>query len=391
MSIPSCVAAISPVTLCKNLGLEGGVTVFKPEGRTCYYVFFRHRGRQYNRSCGTSDYSAAVANAAEIIAEVVRPQPKASASPSGPLTEPNERGSEIGIEEVIGLYDRWIRTAKPGHKRPRPETAKNYRRRLRQLCDLLDAGTVRELSEKLAGFSPERAKTSESNFVPMMRNAAAVFAEEPLKFFASSHVKIENPFGGCTPSAPEPSLFEAPSEVRIAAVNAAARAELKGKCPREWVLFLLTFGAGLRVQEATHLRWEDIKANGIQARASQTHRKKSGHGRFIPTGPALIGELMPFQSLPFDFVIPDAPGNAKKGQVAVIRCSRTARRLAGWLKKQGIGARCPNHFNRKVFGSIVAAEHGILAASRYLGHSSVRVTEEIYVGLLGGGPAANVI
>ncbi len=49
------------------------MTVFKPEGRTCYYVFFRHRGRQYNRSCGTPDYSAAVAKAAEIIAEVVRP------------------------------------------------------------------------------------------------------------------------------------------------------------------------------------------------------------------------------------------------------------------------------------------------------------------------------
>ncbi len=297
----------------------------------------------------------------------------------------------MGIEEVIDLYDDWIRTAKPGQRRPRPETAKNYKRRLRQLCEILGVSTIRQLSDGLAGFSPEKAKMSETNFNPMMRNAAAIFGAEPLKFFASKQLQFESPFEGCVPSTPEPSLFDAPPEYRIAAVNAAARSDLKGKRPREWVLFLLTYGAGLRVQEATHLRWEDVKANGIQARANQTHRKKSGHGRFIPTGHGLIDELKEFQSLPLDFVIPDAPGNAKKGKVAVIRCSRTARRLAGWLKQQGISARCPNHYNRKVFGSIVATEPGVLAASRYLGHSSVRVTEQIYVGLLGGGPAANVI
>ena len=71
----------------------------------------------------------------------------------------------------------------------------------------------------------------------------------------------------------------------------------------------------------------------MQARANRTHRRKSGHGRFIPTGPGLIGDLMQVQSIPLDFVMPDAPGNAMKGKVAVIRCSRTARRLAEWLKR----------------------------------------------------------
>jgi integrase len=50
----------------------------------------------------------------------------------------------------------------------------------------------------------------------------------------------------------------------------------------------------------------------------------------------------------------------------------------------------PVHWLRKVFGSYVARDHGILVASKMLGHSSTKITEEVYVGVVDA-PVANVI
>jgi hypothetical protein len=38
----------------------------------------------------------------------------------------------------------------------------------------------------------------------------------------------------------------------------------------------------------------------------------------------------------------------------------------------------PLHTMRKEIGSIMASEHGIFAASRYLRHSDIRITSAIY-------------
>jgi integrase len=373
--------------------MEGGVTVFMPKGRTCYYVFFRHRKHAYNRSCGTAVYSNAVVRAGEIVAEIVRPTPKEAIS--DPTKDPIEltraRGLEIGVEELLGFFEEWIRSAKPGQKRPSPETAANYRRRLRQLCRLLNAYTIAEISLKLAGFNPELARMSDSNFFTMLRNAAAAFGEAPMKFYATKGIAFESPFEGCVPTMPDQAAFQAPTEKFMDNLKAAAITELKGKRPREWLLFLLTLGAGLRIQEATHLTWGDVQTNGIDVRSTKSHRTKSGRSRFIPVGLTLLKELEALRSLPLNWVIADGNGKINKTKVAKIRCSRAIRRLSKWLKTHGISARNQNHYLRKTFGSFVAQEHGVLAASRFLGHSSICVTEKVYVGLVGGGPVANVI
>jgi integrase len=373
--------------------MEGGVTVFIPKGRTFYYVFFRHRRHPYNRSCGTAVYADAVVRAGQIVAEIVMPTPKEAISDplKGPIEPTRPRGLEIGVEELLGFFDEWIRLAKPGQKRPSPETAANYRRRLRQLCRLLKAYTVAEISLKLAGFNPELAGMSDSNFFTMLRNAAAVFGEAPMKFYATKDTAFESPFEGCVPAMPEQAAFQAPTEKFMDHLKASAIAELKGKCPREWFLFLLTLGAGLRIQEATHLTWGDVRPSGIDVRSTKSHRTKSGRSRFIPVGPFLLKELEPHRSLPLNWVVADGNGNVNEKKVARIRCSRAIRRLSKWLKAHGISARNQNHYLRKTFGSFVAQEHGVLAASRFLGHSSIRVTEKVYVGLVGGGPVANVI
>lgn len=64
--------SLSYAELFAALQVEGGaVNVFKSGRREHYHVFFRYKGRQVNRSCGTSDYAHAKERAAAIFNEVV--------------------------------------------------------------------------------------------------------------------------------------------------------------------------------------------------------------------------------------------------------------------------------------------------------------------------------
>jgi integrase len=53
--------------------------------------------------------------------------------------------------------------------------------------------------------------------------------------------------------------------------------------------------------------------------------------------------------------------------------------LADWLRAQGMEERKYLHTLRKEFGSLVAQEHGIYAASRALRHSDIQVTAKHYL------------
>jgi integrase len=60
------------------------------------------------------------------------------------------------------------------------------------------------------------------------------------------------------------------------------------------------------------------------------------------------------------------------------RCDASFKRVIQWLKAQGVDSRKPIHTMRKEIGSIIASEHGIFEASRYLRHSDVRITAAFY-------------
>ncbi|MFT4176845.1 MAG: hypothetical protein QM627_09330 [Luteolibacter sp.] len=60
------------------------------------------------------------------------------------------------------------------------------------------------------------------------------------------------------------------------------------------------------------------------------------------------------------------------------RCNREFSTLIRWLKQQGVPPLKPIHTLRKEIGSIIASEHGIFAASRYLRHSDIHITAAVY-------------
>ena len=52
--------------------------------------------------------------------------------------------------------------------------------------------------------------------------------------------------------------------------------------------------------------------------------------------------------------------------------------MLAWLRAKGVPPAKPLHTMRKEIGSIIASEHGIFEASRYLRHSDIRITSAFY-------------
>ncbi|MDA1278102.1 MAG: hypothetical protein O2960_29245, partial [Verrucomicrobia bacterium] len=60
------------------------------------------------------------------------------------------------------------------------------------------------------------------------------------------------------------------------------------------------------------------------------------------------------------------------------RCEPIFDRLNEWLRSKGVTANKPLHELRKEIGALVATQHGIYAASRFLRHSDITTTARHY-------------
>jgi len=60
------------------------------------------------------------------------------------------------------------------------------------------------------------------------------------------------------------------------------------------------------------------------------------------------------------------------------RCAPIFDRLNEWLRAKGVTANKPLYELRKEIGALIATEHGIYAASRFLRHSDITTTARHY-------------
>lgn len=408
-------ARLASSEIVKTLGLESRhMNITRLPGRSFYQVLFRLRVpgttvyKQVNRSCGTDNLAEAKARAALIFAEEIArtrqskssdfpipsPSPAPVSSPSAglskvPPAKPTSQNPTVG--EIIGHYREWIASAVPGEERPRPETAKMYTNRLLQLARLLRVGTVAELRAAMKGLTAQKIGTSQENFVPLIRSAAGPFRRKAMDYYASQGIVFETPFPA-VPAVIKKPPFEAPSEEQIAELFAAAVEELKPHDTQCFLLFALMLGAGLRQQEATHVRWENINQTGIFVRNDAIHSTKTNQPRPVRLHSTFLAMLEGYRRLPTEWVVADRR-RPRSGRKPKRRAMCTVRRLAKWIRSKlvTVGMKNPNHWLRKVFGSVVVSDSGMFVASKFLGHASITTTEDIYAGLLGGGPAAHVI
>lgn len=330
---------------------------------TVFNVFFRLGGRQVNRSTGETDLDLARIQAARIYLAAV------------------DRAAECDvktIDEVIELYWRWHRTRGPEApgRRPTFVTAHAYENKLRQLCSVLKIKTPSELAQVAPDITAAKLNMSESSYISTVRQAAGMFNLRFLAWAKTIGRKISNPLVGYIPPPPLQRQFLAPADAYIRRLNAAAEAELQRN---ELLAFKLCLGAGLRIGEATHLKWKNVTSRSIVVESTSEKRTKNCESREIPVSQTLIAVLEKHRGLPEDYVIADAgPSKPSKYGRPHRRSDRVSKRLIRWLRKQGVTAKQPIHFLRKIFASTVTRRHDIYTASKWLGHSSVVVTERVY-------------
>jgi integrase len=234
---------------------------------------------------------------------------------------------------------------------------------------------------KQAGNSPVAIASAKRTANSYVRCARSLFAKDILKRVKGVQLPSKLPFEGV-------ELFES-------ALIAAARNELKPKEPETYKVFLLGLFAGMRRGEIDLAEWRMVDWRNGVLKLEETdwlHLKTHDSAGEISIDPEVIAELrqlMPANKSPFIITSVVTWGNGEKKRTrtrlprndsprAYYRCEPIFDRLNEWLRSKGVKANKPLHEMRKEIGALIATEHGIYAASRFLRHSDITTTARYY-------------
>lgn len=218
----------------------------------------------------------------------------------------------------------------------------------------------------------------------IIRNGKALFGKKILPFLSQS-LSLPDPLPFS-----DIKLEKAPSRRYISqidpfAILALAKKELADSKPPVFTALVLALVCGLRRSEIDNLLWRafDFQNAVLKIESTEFHELKSedsaGAIDLDPETLALFKKLRAVNPTS-QFVIESAMEPKKKKRVGgdSYRCNRVFVELIAWLKEKGVNTQKPIHTLRKEIGSIIAAEHGIFEASRYLRHSDIQITAAIY-------------
>lgn len=348
-----------------------------------YHFRIFANGREMVRTTGCSDLRSAKRVARELEAKWIKqiPVPKQETE-SKVLTD-------MSIEQVCQLA--WKAKHRIGCH-VEDSTLRTHCSRLRRLSRYLKVGTVRELKEALPGYRDSPPRDLKASTVEgLLIGAKSLFKAARLKFYREQGFEIESPFREfyVKPAKIEP--FDLFPRSKGNAIAMEAQQQLKDTDEPVYRALLLLRNAGLRTQEAGHLKWSNItRDDGLIHVCSDTKsqwKPKKDRDRFVPMHEEALCELLSLRrphEKDDDYILPvEKPPRARSQNQN--RVQRIFTRSAQWLRAQGepfASSHNPNHLLRKYFGSRVTQELSIYHASNYLGHTRVSTTEAYYVRLI---------
>ncbi len=233
---------------------------------------------------------------------------------------------------------------------------------------------------KKAGHSPAAMASAKRTANSYVRCARSLFSREIRKRLKGVQLPSPLPFDGV-------ELFDSGSmkyvsKVDVHALIAAARNELKPAEPEVYKVFLLGLFAGMRRAEIDLAEWRivDWRNGVIQLEETEwLHLKTQDSAGEITVDAEVLAELrefMPASQSPFIIASDRPPRNDSPRPY--YRCAPVFDRLNEWLRSKGVTANKPLHEMRKEIGALIATEHGIYAASRFLRHSDITTTARHY-------------
>lgn len=251
---------------------------------------------------------------------------------------------------------------------------------------------------KKVGGSPVAIASAKRTANTYVRCARSLFSREILKRLKGLQLPSPLPFFGV-------ELFDTGSVKYVSKINAqaliaAAKSELKPKEPEVYKVFLLGLFAGMRKAEIDLAEWRmvDFTKNVIRLEETEwLHLKTQDSAAEITVDEEVLGELKGLMPLSAGHFIISSETRftrvSKSGKKVEIvrqrpprndsprpyyRCKPVFERLNEWLRFKGVKANKPLHEMRKEIGALIATEHGIFAASRFLRHSDIGTTAKHY-------------
>ena len=216
----------------------------------------------------------------------------------------------------------------------------------------------------------------------LMRNAKALFGKKLLPFVEQS-ITLPRPlaFDGVTLEK-EPSLRYI-SKIDPFAILAKAKEELAVAEPEAFKVMILALYCGLRRAEIDNLLWRafDFANSTMWVESSEFHELKSedSAGKMdLDADTLALFQGYRAKKPKAVFVVESPLKHDSKGKAGRYRCNPVFKKVLAWLRKNGVDGHKPLHTLRKEIGSIIASEHGIFEASRYLRHADIHITSAFY-------------
>jgi integrase len=217
----------------------------------------------------------------------------------------------------------------------------------------------------------------------LIRNAKALLGKKVLPFIENRLlIPRPLPFDG-VPLEKGPSLRYV-SKVDAYAILARARRDLAATDKEAYKVLILALVCGLRRSEIDHLLWRAFDFTRSLLRIENTEYQQlksedsSGELDLDADTATLFKNLR--NEAPTSLFVIESPNRPRRETMSrCYRCNRVFLRLNKWLRSQGVESSKPLHTLRKEIGSIIASEHGIFEASRYLRHSGIQITSAFYV------------
>jgi integrase len=390
--------------------------VFRPVGgdgsvSPNFAVKIQHRGRRVAFGLNTGNKDAAARRAMAIFNDVVDRGLDAVLAERRGGVVPDENNSKTAV--TIG---QWIEAAKLVFDGA-PETFSGYTRSLRQItADIVRMDKTAKRFEPvqsrdyrrkidampLSILTPQATQSWRITFIakrgtdPALMRAAKISANSTVRQAKSLFGKKIAKF--VTIKLPEPIPFSDVefypresmryhSKIDPAELMRAASQELSETDPGAFLALILALGAGLRRGEIDRLLWRQIDCQNhvIHVETTEAGGLKSADSHAaVAIDPTLATVLQGFKARATSEYVIEADGNLSQNDKGFSQWSRKYRceavfdRLIQWLRDHGVGGQKPLHMLRKEAGSLIATEHGVLAASRFLRHADIGITAQFY-------------
>lgn len=216
----------------------------------------------------------------------------------------------------------------------------------------------------------------------LIRNAKALFGKKILPFVEQAiNLPRPLPFDGVTMEKPPSMRYT--SKLDPYALLATAKNELAETDLEAFKVLILALVCGLRRSEIDNLLWRsfDFVNSYLRVEATEYNQLKSEDSAgVIDLDADTLALFRGYRAKEPTalFVIESLYRPRSKMKARRYRCDAVFKRVLNWLRDNGVDSGKPLHTLRKEIGSVIASEHGIFEASRYLRHSDIRITSAIY-------------